>query len=470
MEIRIQVIVDNNERTRRDIACWDRTSLASETLGLQLDEARALLQASQEAMVGAQVEGYLARQASCPHCGRAHRLKGRHAIVVRSLFGTLRLSSPRFRHCSCQEPSSLSSGKSFSPLAAALPDRTLPERLFLESKWASLISYGVTARLLEDVLPLEGQISANGIRRHTHRVARRCERDLLAEPHPEARAETWPMDNVPPPKPTITVGLDGGYIRARDAPSRNEGWFEVIAGKSTVQEGGSRCFAFVHRVDRHACARIGTVLQSQGLVYHQPVTFVTDGGDTVRSWPRRLHPRAEHVIDWFHIAMRFTVLKQMAKGVPVPDANPDDPDDHPQRLLDSAKWYLWHGNVHRSLERIDALIELLEHDERVPEGPERRKLSRTLTELYNYLESNSDLIPDYGDRRRHGEAISSSIAESTVNQVISRRFVKKQQMRWQPETAHLLLQVRTRTLNGTLRETFQRWWPAMTPILAPALS
>jgi hypothetical protein len=34
MEIRIQVIVDNDERTRRDIARWDRTSLASGTLGL----------------------------------------------------------------------------------------------------------------------------------------------------------------------------------------------------------------------------------------------------------------------------------------------------------------------------------------------------------------------------------------------------------------------------------------------------
>ncbi len=205
-------------------------------------------------------------------------------------------------------------------------------------------------------------------------------------------------------------------------------------------------------------------------MYHQPVTFVTDGGDTVRSWPKRLHPRAEHVIDWFHIAMRFTVLKQMAKGISIPDANPDDPDDHPERLLDSAKWFLWHGNVHQSLQRIDTLIELIEHDERVPEGPEQRKLARALNELYDYLESNRDLIPDYGDRRRHGEAISSSIAESTVNQVISRRFVKKQQMRWQPETAHLLLQVRTRTLNGTLRETFQRWWPAMTTVSAPALS
>src|SRR5258708_10310186 len=114
MEIRIQVIIDNDERTRRDIARWERTSLTSETLGLQLDEARALLQTSQEAMVSAQADDYLAKQAGCPHCGRVHRLKGRHEIVVRSLFGTLRLGSPRFRHCSCQGPVSPDTRKSFS--------------------------------------------------------------------------------------------------------------------------------------------------------------------------------------------------------------------------------------------------------------------------------------------------------------------------------------------------------------------
>jgi hypothetical protein len=86
--------------------------------------------------------------------------------------------------------------------------------------------------------------------------------------------------------------------------------------------------------------------------------------------------------------MRFTVLKQMAKSISIPDANPDDPDDHPERLLESAKWFLWHGNVHRSLQRIDTLIELIEPDERVLEGPERRKLARTLNELYEYLESS----------------------------------------------------------------------------------
>ncbi len=38
MEIRIQLIVDNDEQTRRDIAHWERKALASDTLGLQIDE------------------------------------------------------------------------------------------------------------------------------------------------------------------------------------------------------------------------------------------------------------------------------------------------------------------------------------------------------------------------------------------------------------------------------------------------
>jgi hypothetical protein len=71
------------------------------------------------------------------------------------------------------------------------------------------------------------------------------------------------------------------------------------------------------------------------------------------------------------------------------------------------------------------------------------------------------LIPNYGDRHRHGEAISTAFAESTVNQVISKRMVKKQQMRWTERGAHLLLQVRTQVLNEDLRTTFQRWYPGM---------
>lgn len=62
----------------------------------------------------------------------------------------------------------------------------------------------------------------------------------------------------------------------------------------------------------------------------------------------------------------------------------------------------------------------------------------------------------------HGEAISTGFVESTVNQVISKRFVKKQQMRW--FRAHLLLQVRTLVLNGELRDKFQQWHPGLAAV------
>ena len=62
---------------------------------------------------------------------------------------------------------------------------------------------------------------------------------------------------------------------------------------------------------------------------------------------------------------------------------------------------------------------------------------------------------------RHGETITTSFAESTVNQVISKRMVKKQQMRWTRRGAHLLLQVRTRVLNDDLRADFERWYPGL---------
>ena len=38
-------------------------------------------------------------------------------------------------------------------------------------------------------------------------------------------------------------------------------------------------------------------------------------------------------------------------------------------------------------------------------------------------------------------------------------MVKKQQMRWGPRGAHLLLQIRTRVLNDTLTDDYQRWYP-----------
>ena len=51
---------------------------------------------------------------------------------------------------------------------------------------------------------------------------------------------------------------------------------------------------------------------------NQDITFLSDGGDTVRDLQLYLRPPAEHLLDWFHITMRVTVMKQMAKGMGIP--------------------------------------------------------------------------------------------------------------------------------------------------------
>ena len=92
------------------------------------------------------------------------------------------------------------------------------------------------------------------------------------------------------------------------------GCFEVIAGKSIPEDGPSKVFAGVHRIDTKPKRRLHEVLRSQGVLPRQHVTFLSDGGDTVRELPAYLRPHCGHILDWFHIAMRVVQLSQTARG------------------------------------------------------------------------------------------------------------------------------------------------------------
>ena len=93
--------------------------------------------------------------------------------------------------------------------------------------------------------------------------------------------------------------------------------------------------------------------------------------------------------------------------------------------------------------------------------PGLQRFAKAAAGLVTYLDNNAAAIPDYSERRRYAEPISTAFAESTVNLVVGKRFAKKQQMQWSKAGAHLLLQTRTQTLDGTLKGTFRRWYPAM---------
>ena len=105
----------------------------------------------------------------------------------------------------------------------------------------------------------------------------------------------------------------------------------------------------------------------------------------------------------------------------------------------------------------DLEIEVFEDDSQL----ETKKLFKMVMEFQTYISNNQHYIPNYGERWRNGEAIATGFVESTVNQVISKRFVKKQQMRWTPKGAHLLLQVRISVLNEELQGKFKQWYPGL---------
>mgnify|MGYP000447735847 CR=1 FL=1 len=450
---------DDGARVQRDlvdVADLGKSVTGAEDIGLTLAEAKALLSELQRLVVEKQIERYVAEQRPCPRCGRCRRLKGHRRVQFRTVFGSIELRSPRLYRCRCEQ----SAERTFSPLGELLGDHVAPELAYLEAKWASRVSFAAATALMREVLPVAPTTNPESVRQHTYRVARRMESELGEEQTMFVDGCQAEREALPPPDGPLTVGIDGGYVRGREGKSRTEGHFEVIAGKSIRFDGSAKCFAHVHKHDRKSKRRLFELMTSQGFQMNQQVTFLSDGGETVRNLQRYLSPEAEHMLDGFHVTMRLTVLRQTAKGLP--EHLPAAASGELLRELERLKWLLWHGNLYRALPLIEQIVEELDSaDENGSGGEERtvRKLRRRLVELSAYLEANLEFIPNYSDRYLHGERISTGFVESTVNQVVSKRFVKKQQMRWTAEGAHLLPQVRTRELNGDLDETFRHWYP-----------
>ena len=174
----------------------------------------------------------------------------------------------------------------------------------------------------------------------------------------------------------------------------------------------------------------------------------------------------QHILDWFHLTMRITVLKQTAKGLPIKVGEGDEERELREtalKLIESVKWYLWHGNVFQALKQLEFLEMDLESANFESPSETTRKLLQAINEFHTYIDRNRAFIPNYGERYRNGERISTGFVESAVNQVMSKRMAKKQQMQWSRRGAHLLLQVRTQVLNEDLEESFGAWYPGFRP-------
>ncbi len=300
----------------------------------------------------------------------------------------------------------------------------------------------MSVKLLQDVRLCDEPLQAVTIRHHVFTLAERLE-DALGE-EPMSFIEGWPRDwgALPIPDGPLTVGTDGGDVKAQGSAP---GWCAVIAGKSLLafrredepSPPSSQCFAFVQTYDQQPKRRLFELLPSQGLQRNQQIEWLSDGGETGRDLQLSLSPEADHLLDWVHIPMRLTTVTQTAKGLSA-TTRPEGRTlrDDVVRDLERIKGFLWHGKVFQALQELRCVEGDLEATAYESDDAIAWKLGKAVQEFPTSIEHNGGFIPNYGERYRNGERMSTGFVESTVNYVVSKRIVKKQQMRWSQRGAH----------------------------------
>jgi hypothetical protein len=397
MKISIQVMIeDENGQTHLDeIVQLEKTTTEDASVGLSVAESKTVLKTLQSVIVQRQAYLYSEAHRCCPECQKPRRIKGSTTIQHRTLFGIVSIPNQRLYTCACHSGES----KTQSVLSAWLPEHNSPELQYLETKWASLMSYGLTVDLLKDVLPINEGLNAETVRKHLHKVAERQD-DNLQETPSLVSGCAYEWEQLPKPDKPLTVGIDGGYVKSCCDKQNN---FEVIVGKCFSKTKKGKRLGFVQTLDKNPKKRLMKLLNRQGLQANQQITFLSDGGDTVRELQYIMHPEAEHILDWFHVTMRLTVLNQFAKGLVQ-----TDPEDGVRitKDLDSAKWYLWHGNVKNALDKLDYCYCVLAGGE--VHYANRVKFQKTVEDMMRYIDNNRHLIPNYAEKYRYGETITTS--------------------------------------------------------------
>lgn len=185
------------------ILTFDKECLDVANIGLSLPESKRVLEALQAQIVQQQANHFLAQE--LPKLPTSRVLKDYQPLTLRTLFGIVRLRSPRFAIVQLgDKPNTV------SPLRSLFSQRTTPEMLYLETKWAALLPYSQTVALLKEVLPVDQKLNAATIRNHLGAVARQVDNQLSSGHGENLFVKRSSFDD---PQDPIVMGVDGGYVR-----------------------------------------------------------------------------------------------------------------------------------------------------------------------------------------------------------------------------------------------------------------
>ncbi len=448
--VRLETTTSAGEVKTTELVTFSRPAVVSTLaeIGLVLDEAKTLLAKLQASMLCGQVTEYAAHHRVCAACGMLQPLKDRRTRRLQTLFGTVEVEAPRFKMCRCR-PSAPMSGATVSPVCALLTARCTPELERVQAELGARTSFREAARILDILLPAS-PANQESVRTRTHAVALRIEADDRQAAAVVTAVHDGPNKAAAADEHRPIVMLDGAYIRA--VPGHQVRNFEAICGKVEHEGHPTRRFALVRSVADQPHALLRAALQDQGWREGDAVTTISDGDPALPALVRSATSGpVEAILDWFHLSMRMHHVEQAMGGLCALEPPPLVLLDQARIDVERLRHLLWNGYHETACEALGRIASWAKEASVLNEpamGAGAGRLVARCTELRAYIENNKGALIDYGQRCRAGKPISTSRAEGTVNQLVSARMNKRQQMRWPPRGAHRVLQVRAAVLDG----------------------
>ena len=424
--------------------------LSAGSVGLSIDDGKTILASLQRFLVEQQCALYVLFRRHCQGCGGTRPIKDYSTRTVQTVYGAVTMESPRLYPCRRCMP-----GLDFTitPVSELCPDRATAELMTLTAKLGAVMPYRSAAEILADFLPGQTPTRHTTLRHRTLAVGKRLEEKeeqrMFFEQvdTQERRQRELPLPGDP--EREFVPSIDTAHIpQIRGHETRS---FEAVichASRGGVGSDRGVLFAFSGTSRRRIRAEGLLALKRLGYEGKGDITVISDGEDCLKRLKFALPQPAKHILDWFHIAMKLRPVEQTAawwaRRLP-----PDEQEEF-QEDIAAVRWRLWNGQTDRAIDLIGRLFHDLKGDEQGSAAIV--SLRGGLLSLRTYIAQNRGSIANYGARYREGKRIASTAAEASVNNLVARQLVKKQQMRWSERGANLLLQVRVALANGDLAE------------------
>lgn len=257
--------------------------------------------------------------------------------------------------------------------------------------------YRAAAEVLADFLPGQSPKRHTTLRHRTLAIGKRLEekeeqRMLFEKVDTQERSQReLPLSGDL--EREFILSIDTAYIpQVRGRETRS---FEAVichASRSGVSSNGGALFAFSGTSRRRMRSEALLALKRLGYQGKGDITLTSDGEDCLKRLKAALPQPAEHILDWFHIAMKLRPIEQTAEWL----SRRLSPNEAKEIVEDVAavRWRLWNGQADRALDLIGRLF----HEVRSSEQGSTaiHQLRNGLLNLHTYIMQNRGRPSNHG--------------------------------------------------------------------------